>query len=109
MQQHEEECNNRRELCDKCKCPYYINQKDVQHDCIEALKKKIKDKDKEQSKIKESFGVNYDVMKNRCNNGHMLKVHVGLVRKYPTGEPVCDACRTCFLHHHEFFYHCDLC
>lgn len=38
MEAHEQECIERIEECKKCKCPYKINDKEVQHDCIKAMK-----------------------------------------------------------------------
>ena len=70
--------------CDKCNCLYKINQvsEENPHDCIESMKAQIVEIDANNYKIKEKFGINYDVMNNKCKSYHPLKVHVGLVRSY---------------------------
>ena len=107
---HEQECPEKLDTCENCQCPYKINAKTEadQHDCIEALKKVLTDNQAATYKIKETYGLNYDVMNNKCRKSHPLVVHVGLVRSY-NGIPRCDECRQTELHEHEFFYRCDEC
>ena len=55
MDAHVEVCLERIANCDKCECPYKINQvdDDNQHDCIEAMKKLIQETEQNTYKIKE--------------------------------------------------------
>ena len=109
IEAHEEKCPEKLEACEKCSCKYKVNlvSAENKHDCIEAMKAQVKQCDNDMQKIKETYGINYDVMNNKCpKKQHPLKVHVGIVRSYP-GNPCCDDCGQADLQEHEFFYRCD--
>ena len=110
MPSHEEKCPEKLENCSSCDCPYKVNLVCAEnpHDCVEAMKEQLAKCDADVHKVKEKFGINYDVMNNKCRQFHPLKVHVGLVRSY-NGIPRCDECRQTELHEHELFYRCDEC
>lgn len=89
IEEHEKVCPEKIETCKKCELPIKINlvPKDQTHDCIEEMKKFLKNKIEQKSQLEFEFGINYDVMNNTCLTGHQLKAHYGLVRPYKNATP----------------------
>ena len=72
MDTHIEVCQDKIGSCEKCECPYKVNQvsEDNKHDCIEAMKLIIEETEANTYQVKVQYGLNYDVMNNKCSKFH---------------------------------------
>jgi len=77
------------------------------HDCLTALRDKVRGQEESLSKLTEKLGVDYDRVNARCPKHHLMTVYRGPVVNIG-GFPRCK-CGAKHLEKHEFYYHCRVC
>jgi hypothetical protein len=82
--------------------------KEEDHDCIQALKKGLRECKKRQNRIILDYGLDAETLSVKCKQGHQMEVIYGKVLGAKLNN-TCEFCSTNDHHLKNYSYYCSQC